>query len=301
MILKTRSESTELKILKSLNCRTILKAKEEAHYSNLLKGYIGELEFDKWAASLEGKTIILNDLLFEHNNTIFQIDSLFICADTIYLFEVKYYEGDFYIEEDRWYTSSGKEVKNPLHQMQRAEILLKQLLQEYAYNLSIESHLMFMHPEFLLFNAPLKTPITFPAQLNRFKNLLNKQLTKVNNSDVKVAEKLLSLHSTKVPDLRLPDYKYERLKKGIVCPMCSELYVELTNATFFCCKCGGKELCHDAVLRSTEEFKLLFPEHKVTTAQIYDWCKVVRNKKSVRRILLKNFNPMGGRKTCYFV
>ncbi|WP_456272711.1 nuclease-related domain-containing protein [Bacillus sp. AK031] len=259
------------------------------------------MEFDKWAESLESKTIILNDLLFEHNHTLFQIDSLFICADTIYLFEVKYYEGDFYLDGDRWYTSAGKEVKNPLHQLQRAEISFKKLLHEYGYNLSIMSHLMFMHSDFFLFQAPFKTPITFPSQLNRFKNTLNKQLTELKNSDVKLAEKLLSLQSTKVPDYKLPDYNYERLRKGITCPECNEFYEALTNSSFFCHQCGGRESCHDAVLRSTAEFKLLFPEHKVTTAQIYDWCRVVRSKKSVRRILLNNFKPMGSRKTFYFV
>ncbi|WP_395858190.1 nuclease-related domain-containing protein [Cytobacillus firmus] len=32
------------------------------------------------------------------------MDSLLITGGGIYIFEVKNYEGDFYIEQDRWYT-----------------------------------------------------------------------------------------------------------------------------------------------------------------------------------------------------
>ena len=37
------------------------------------------------------------------NNTTFQIDTLIIISETIYFFEVKNYEGDYYYESDRLY------------------------------------------------------------------------------------------------------------------------------------------------------------------------------------------------------
>lgn len=61
--------------------------------------------------------LIVKDLLLESNNTVFQVDTLLISPETVYLFEVKNYEGDFYIESDRWYTISKTEINNPLLQL----------------------------------------------------------------------------------------------------------------------------------------------------------------------------------------
>jgi hypothetical protein len=67
----------------------------------LVKGREGGKWFDDWLLANAGEGIILNDLLFETNNTFYQIDSLFLTTHTIYLFEVKNYEGDFYLERDK--------------------------------------------------------------------------------------------------------------------------------------------------------------------------------------------------------
>ncbi|WP_249305752.1 nuclease-related domain-containing protein [Lederbergia citrea] len=104
MIIKPRFESVELKILKYLHSRMNLPVKEEQHSINLKKGFQGEQKFDVWLMSMTIDKLILNDLLLESNNTVFQIDTLLICQDHLYNFEVKNYEGDFYIEDDRWYT-----------------------------------------------------------------------------------------------------------------------------------------------------------------------------------------------------
>ena len=43
---KSRTKSSELLILKSLNTRMNLSVKDKQHYFNLKKGYEGEVEFD---------------------------------------------------------------------------------------------------------------------------------------------------------------------------------------------------------------------------------------------------------------
>ena len=39
-----------------------------------------------------------------------------------------------------------------------------------------------------------------------------------------------------------------------------------------CETCGNVENWEVAVLRSVEEFKLLFPGRKITTNRVYEWC-----------------------------
>ncbi|WP_238458072.1 nuclease-related domain-containing protein [Alkalihalobacterium alkalinitrilicum] len=130
------------------------------------------------------------------HNTFFQIDTLLITTEKIYLFEVKNYEGDFLIEDDKWYTLTKTEIKNPVLQVKRSEFLFQRLLQELGFNTfitSLETYLIFMNPHFQLYQAPLNMQIIFPTQLKRFLNNLNKKSTnQLTEKHSQLAEKLLT-------------------------------------------------------------------------------------------------------------
>src|SRR5690625_2688818 len=120
----------ELTLYNFLQVRKTLSPEEETIFNNLQKGYIGEQNFVKFLnKNLQDEKLLLNSLTLSYNNSTFQIDSLLFWHDTIYLFEVKNFEGDFYIKEKNWYIApSGKEINNPLIQLARSESLLRQLI-----------------------------------------------------------------------------------------------------------------------------------------------------------------------------
>jgi hypothetical protein len=299
--IKPRFESLELRILRSLNYRMKLSDKTKNHYLYLEKGFIGEKIFDDWVERYINGGLNLNDLLIESSNSISQIDSLLLTQGKIHLFDVKNNEGDYFIEGDRWYTNCKIEIKNPVYQLKRCETLLRRLLQAYGFNPPIESHLVFVNPEFHLYQAPLNLPIVYPTQIKRFLEKLNMKTSSPTADDYKIAEQLLSVHMAESPYTRLPEYSFELLEKGIVSSCCG-LFLEVCKEdTLFCRKCHREESLNSAVLRSAEEFVLLFPGKKITTNSIHEWCKVVKSKKTVRKILMKNFKPMGYGKHFYFV
>lgn len=119
--------------------------------------------------------------------------------------------------------------------------------------------------------------------------------------DYKLAEQLLSVHLKDSPYTRLSEYSFELLEKGIVSSCCSSFLEVCKGDSLTCRKCRREESLSSAVLRSVEEFMLLFPDKKITTNSIHEWCKVVKSKKTIRKILLKNFKPMGYGKHYYFV
>ena len=173
MLCKARTESIELQILRSLNSRMGLSDKEKQHYFNLKKGYEGELMFDALTEKLQCDCLILNDLLLKMNQTIFQIDTIIIFPETIYLFEVKNFEGDFYYEEDRLYKKPKSEISNPLIQLSRSESLFRRLLHHYGFNIAIDASVVFINSEFTLYQTPLNQPLIFPTQLNRYFKKIN--------------------------------------------------------------------------------------------------------------------------------
>ncbi|MGZ4161570.1 MAG: nuclease-related domain-containing protein, partial [Neobacillus sp.] len=96
MAFKSRTEPPNLKRLIFLNKRMVLPEKEKQYYSNLKKGFEGEVMFDLLTEKLHSEIFILNDLLLETNHSEFQIDSTIISQTPVFLFEVKNYEGEHY-------------------------------------------------------------------------------------------------------------------------------------------------------------------------------------------------------------
>ena len=306
MFIKPRYESVELRVLRSLNNRLELADKKRNYYLNFEKGYAGEKKFDEWMGGFfRDNWLILNDLLLENKNSVFQIDSLLITSQKIYLFEIKNYDGDFYIEDNKWYTFSGTEINNPFSQLERCESSFKALLHEIGYNILIEPYVIFINPNFFLYQAPQKSPLIFPSQLNKLKNNLLMNKSPLNKRHFRIAEKLTSLHLKESPYTRLPKYEYNMLEKGVTCKVCysfvDHISIEKGKKIIVCKNCSYKESINSAVLRSTLEYKLLFPDRKITTNDIFDWCKEINSKRAIRRILANRYKHTGHGKYSYFI
>ncbi|OIJ17136.1 hypothetical protein BKP37_00970 [Anaerobacillus alkalilacustris] len=301
MIIKTRNESNELLLFRQLNLRLNLLEKDKLYYSYLEKGYEGELAFDNIIDHLRENWLILNDLLLEINNTTFQVDKVLISPDKTYLFEVKNYEGDYYIEGDRWYLTPKTEIINPHVQLQRCESLFRRLLNKVGFNPSIEAYVIFINPEFHLYNAPCNLPIVYPAQLKRFIKQITTFNLKLNDTHNKLADKLLSFHLKESPFTKVPKYNLNQCKKGMICPSCLKMYSNKSINGFLLCQfCGNKEGIEEAVLRSVDEYKILFPAQPITTTIMVDWCRVV-SKKYVQKVLNGNLQLKRHGRSSYYI
>jgi hypothetical protein len=300
MAFKERTESDLLKCLRILNLRMDLAEDEKQYYLNLNKGYEGEVKFDLITNNFQSNCFILNDLLLKVDNSTSQIDTTIIFQDTLHLFEVKNFEGDFCYEPDKLQSVNGKDYKNPLHQINRSTILLRQLLQRNKINFNIEAHVVFINPDFTLFQAPPNLPFIYPTQLNRFSKKYNAKPSHLNNFHKQLAEKLVSLHQTDSPYALLPKYEYCQLKKGITCKLCYSFLISVHGNYVVCNECGCKESVESAVIRNVMEVRLLFPDRKITTNLIYDWCGIFTCRKRIRRILGRNFSINGVHQWAFF-
>lgn len=301
MLVKSRSESFELLVMRYLATRMELSDQEKFQHLNLEKGYEGELKFDQLAEGLLEERYVINDLLLEVNNSYFQIDTIIISQTAINLLDIKNYQGDYYIEADKLYSVTTKrERKNPIDQLKRSATLFRQLLQKLEMNYHVEASVIFINPEFTLYQAPMELPIVLPTQVNRFIKDLNNTPSKLNNKHQQLSQKLLSLHQNNNPHSIIPKYTYEQLRKGVFCKSCRSLLLSKTRYYFECTKCGTHESFEAAILRSVEEFQLLFPDRKITTQSIYDWSEVDLNKRTICRILKKNYTLYGTSKDTYF-
>ncbi|ART78427.1 nuclease [Sutcliffiella horikoshii] len=308
MLVKSRTVSVEMQMYQSLNARTTLLEKEKQYLWNLEKGYEGECMFDVLTEKVDGcNHLILNDLLLKHNNTTFQIDSLIITPRNAYLFEVKNFEGDYIYDTrtDQLHVKANSkdyEVTNPLNQLNRCNSLLRLFFQSYGFNLPIIASVVFINSEFTLYQSPPDKPFIHPTQINRYlKGLQNNSSSKLTNMHTALAEKLTSLHMVDSPFKTFPEYSYDQVEKGLVCASCSSLSVVVEGRSARCVRCLRMETLEEVVLRHVGEFRMLFPERKITTSGIFDWCGMGVTEKVIRRILDKHFSIQGSRRWSYYV
>jgi hypothetical protein len=290
---KARSESLIVKVLRILNKRMKLTEDDQRYYQNQEKGFQGELQFDVLTEKLKRSCHILNDLQLEHNKSSFQLDSSLIFQETYSIFDVKNFEGKYVYGDEYFKAPSGRDIQNPLDQLKRGKLLLSNLLQSLGSRLTIEAFVIFINPQFTLYQTPPDLPFILPTKLDSFMKKLDQKPSRLNQSHVNLADKLISLHQTVPPKIQLPNYSYETVKKGLTCCNCDSFSVTIVGKKLICGKCGGEELVTVAVMRNVEEFKLLFPERKITTNVIHEWCGVVDSKKRISRVLGKNLKITG--------
>lgn len=305
MFYKNREESKELRSLHLLNARMDLQQNEKQHYLNLKKGYEGEVQFDQYTegAGLDKKFYILNDLLLKYDNTIFQIDSTIITQHWILPCEIKNFDRNYYYHGDKnFYSCSSKNIiKNPLDQLNRIKIMLQKLLQKNGFNIPVEGHLIFINPEFYLYQAPMNEPTVFHPQLKKFLTELDSKPANLNSNHWNLADFLLEEHIADSPYMQLPSYKYQSLRKRIICNNCCSTSLEVDGRKIVCLQCGEQEKIEFAVVRCVEELKLLFPEVKITANIVLDWCMLSISMKWLRKILKKHYVAVGVGKGTYYV
>ena len=302
MFLKDRKEPMDLRKMRILRPRMSWSDKDDIYYWTLQKGFEGELQFDRlMEQNLSRKKLIVNDLLLQHNQTYFQIDTLMFLQNSLYLFDIKNFEGDFYIEEDRWYSAEGKKIKNPLHQLERCNVLLQGLLRDMGFkNIPIKPYLIFINPQFSLYQAPLNHPFVFPTQLRRLMFQMNNLASIPTEKNMKLLNRLLDLHIHNSPFTNVPAYTFEQLEKRISCMKCNHFIVPFNEKMVICQHCGNVESLQSAVLRSVEEFKILFPDLKVTTNILFEWTGGIWPKKRLHQILYENYMNKGYGRFSYY-
>lgn len=295
MAFKPRTKSSELVTLESLNKRMSLPPKDKQYYISLKKGFEGEKKFDLWREKLSSECLILNDLLLQINNTIFQIDSLVITALRIFIYEVKNFEGDYIYDpqSNKFFIMPNQEIVNPLLQMERCESLLNQLLSKHGMNFPLEGEVVFINDAFTLYQAPPNQPIIFLSQLKKYFTKMNGISAPLSSQHFALAEKLASLHITDPEYKKIPPYSYDKLRKGITCRKCNSFSITIKRVNSICESCGFTEKIPEAVMRTVREFQVLFPEEKITARIIQDWCQAVKSKRVIANILAQNFRQVG--------
>lgn len=302
IVIKKRNKSNYLRAIEALDKRMVLPDEEAVHLMNMQKGFEGEVLFDSLVKEfLDVDVLVLNDLLFTEKGSTFQVDSLILTGDKVLLFEVKNYEGSFQFNSHHLLTFSGKEVGNPLNKLDETSTKMRQLLSKWNVNLTLDPALIFVNPAFTLYNAPTGSPIIFPTQIREHFSRMNQRALPLSKKHHYFADKMIKEHQNESAfQQKFPNYTYDLLKKGLWCIECGSPDLTITQRSCSCKACGHRAPVEEIALRQIEDFKLLFPDSKVTTPAMYDWIGSTIPMARIRKILVKNYKICGATHGSYY-
>lgn len=300
MILKERKKSVQHRVLESLDARKVLLFSEKTQFENQIKGYNGEKQFDEELERADVEGLIINDLLLKSTDTYYQIDSLLITTDHLYLYEIKNYTGTFQFRDGNLYSESGHMIQSPMAQADRKKAYLHNLLLKYGYPTTISAFVVYINPDFYIYSLPQTDSIIFSGQLaTHFKDIKNSSPF-LSDSSFKLADKLVSLHEECYCPPNLPEYELTQLRKGIRCSHCFSFEYTASRQFLYCSDCGCQEKTALAIERSIEEFRLLFPDSRITKRAIYTWCGSLCSESRIQDVLSKKYyTHHAGRGTYY--
>lgn len=290
------------KRLEILRKRATLSAEQQLLLHRMTTGHIGETQFFQLLSNeLTCDPLLLFNLLLEVNGSECQIDCLLIFQYELILIEIKNYHGDFFIENNKWYTLSKEEIRNPIHQLNRAELLLGQLLKQNQTPLKIKSFVVFVHPEFQLYQAPLNIPVIFSTQLKRFIQKLQNIPCETNKYHHKMVNLLKSKHKLTSSFESNLLYDYSHLKKGITCEKCSGI-MKMHDSTYMrCANCNYINHFKKAMMSSVHDFRTLFPDKKITVSTIDEWTNHQVSKYRIRKTLSEHCMLVGSGKKSHYL
>lgn len=285
MIIKPRKKSINHLVLELLHYRAVFSFQEQSQFENQVKGYEGEQRFDVFLDRLGQKGFVVNDLFLSSQNTHYQFDAIVVINEQIIIYEVKNYAGRYSYEDGVLLSDTGYSIQDPVGQVNRKKSYLHNFMRKNGYASIIQAYVVYINPDFYLYNLPPMDSITFLGQLERHFDDLAKTAHRVSLPNQKIAQTLVQHHNENYRPDNLPIYEFKNLKKGVLCKKCFSFDGENRRQSRICNTCGYKEKTTDAIYRSVLEFQVLFPDNPVTMSAIHEWCKGVYSQRQIRYLL----------------
>ncbi|CAD2073220.1 nuclease-related domain-containing protein [Phocicoccus pinnipedialis] len=254
---------------------------------------------------LNVQPLVLEDFLFEIDGSECQIDFLLIFEYECLIIEVKHYDGD-YIYGDEFITklNTKKSYPNPTLQLVRATDRLAKLFVKENIRMKIITSLLYTHPGFYLYHAPVDSRVVFLPQIKKFMETLNKKPCGIQERHERVFERLKSLRLESSSYERKITYDFDELKKCVTCAKCDGEMVRKNAGDrkyVYCTLCDTQENFQEAMLRNSAELEYLFPEKRLTLSLVLEWVGDCISRQFLRNILATRYKLVRSGRTTHYV
>ncbi|MGK0553978.1 nuclease-related domain-containing protein [Macrococcus capreoli] len=174
MIIKERKFDDELSYLLQVSIRAKLSETDNESINVRIKGINGERRFDDLAIQYIKHGLILNNLQFIVNKQYFQIDTLIIMNNEIYIFEIKNIHYDIFFKDNYFYFNNGAPIEKLNEQRTRTPKLFNQLLIQNHIDLPFNYYTTFVNPDYKVYGYSSQDNVLefhmIPKMLQTYRN-----------------------------------------------------------------------------------------------------------------------------------
>lgn len=287
MILQHRKMDNKLVYKLQIARRTQVSNNKIKELEYSLRGYFGEVAFDKLSDKSLNNGITLRNLNYIVNNKIFQIDSLILMNGDLYIFEVKDFTSDLYYVDGQYYYADQSPCERINNQMERTPKLFTLLLKNSQLHYNFHYYHAFINPTHKVYGYHATDKILEQARICKFISE-NSQMP-VGAYDIECCEKLLSLQDISDPfNFRTP-HNFHNFKKGVLCECMKSFYTKHSNRKYKCSSCNKIIDCDHLLDSAIQEIKLIFPDERITTHILKAWTKSLVSREKIRLFLNKRY------------
>src|SRR5699024_6727978 len=115
-----------------------------------------------------------------------------------------------------------------------------------------------------------------PTQIQNHIEQLYVNTHQIAKKHWKLARFLLTHHRASSHHEQTLTYHYHQLQKGLICNKCHSFLLDLCKGRSLCQNCHYESSLESTILKNIQDVTILFPNEKITTNLIHDWCKGVR-------------------------
>ncbi|UBH08255.1 nuclease-related domain-containing protein [Macrococcus armenti] len=287
MILQHRKMDDELVYKLQISRRKKVNSNELKELEYKLRGYFGEVAFDKLSDNALVEGIMLRNLKYKVNGPIFQIDSLIFMNGTLYLFEVKDFSADLHYTDGKYFYEDGKPSTRINEQKIRTPNLFTTLLNNHQINHSFHYYNVFINPTHKIYGYKPTDKILEHSRISKFINE-NSRLP-ISTYDLECCEYLLRVQDNSDPfNYRSPQV-FSHLKKGVLCKCMKSFYEKSSNRRYTCPSCNHTINCDELLIKAIEEIKIIFPGERITMHILNIWTGNVMSREKIRLFLNKYY------------
>lgn len=263
-----RRKSHELQWLETLGKRKQLNEEQRRALQRSQKGFVGERQMDKLVETfLPEITAIIDDITLKYQSTVVQIDKILLVGTTVYIIDMKFYQGDYILQYNSWQRNGKKLPTNILEQLRRAVRVVENIFKENQIDLKVKGVLAFLNPESNIYvedTVPEKILAVneLPLWLLELKKYFSDE--RYLHWQSVLFQYQIDGYRTK-RQLTLEEEKH--LQKGICCPRCHQFNTRQNKHTVVC-SCGYEEVKATAYVRTITEYGVLFHDRYLSLKEL---------------------------------
>jgi len=264
-----RKPTIELQSLLITQMRQANTKSDHFKLNNLLKGFAGEQEFDRWISKY-GQTnwIYLKDLRLS-GGVPTQIDSMLLTPSGIYIYEIKNYDSKC-TYFNRQFMVNGKISKHDIFVQAEASLeRFRLVLNSINYNGPVHFHIIFINEHSQFSSEPgLKVKCMVRNELKEHLTTVDQQ--PIYNYDIEKLKINLLNYQVENPYEKavVRPEQYNHMKMGIYCPACYSFQIEKNRYHFSCKNCNYKLAKKEALRQLITEVGVLKYQESITRSDI---------------------------------